>query len=114
MEFDEQKKLIIKALIKDPRMSDNNIGKLTKVPIRTVSRKRKKLGQNNEISYYVSTNPKSNSVVSKSLVSQSRLLAMPESKDNPIGLKPKPSLLGHTKRTLTLIPLLTSWQLAFY
>ena len=59
MEFDEQKKLIIKALIKDPRMSDNNIGKLTKVPIRTVSRKRKKLEQNNEISYYVSTNPKS-------------------------------------------------------
>ena len=59
MRYDEQEKLIIKALIKDPRMSDNNIGKLTKVPIRTVSRKRKKLEQNNEISYYVSTNPKS-------------------------------------------------------
>ena len=59
MEFDEQEKLIIKALIKDPRMSDNNIGKLTKVPIRTVSRKRKKLEQNNEINYYVSINPKS-------------------------------------------------------
>ena len=59
MEFDEQEKLIIKALIKDPRMSDNNIGKLTKVPIRTVSRKRKKLEQENKICYYVSTNPKS-------------------------------------------------------
>ena len=59
MGFDEQEKLIIKALIKDPRMSDNNIGKLTKVPIRTVSRKRKRLEQNNEINYYVSTNPKS-------------------------------------------------------
>lgn len=59
MEFDEQEKLIIKALIKDPRMSDNNIGKLTKVPIRTVSRKRKKLEQENKISYYVAVNLKS-------------------------------------------------------
>tara|TARA_Y100000034_G_C6864861_1_gene394061 strand:+ start:1051 stop:1602 length:552 start_codon:yes stop_codon:yes gene_type:complete len=58
MEFDEQEKLIIKALIKDPRMSDNNIGKLTKVPIRTVSRKRKKLEQENKINYYVSVNRK--------------------------------------------------------
>lgn len=54
MELDEQEKLIIKALIKDPRMSDNNIGKLTKVPIRTVSRKRKKLEQENKINYYAS------------------------------------------------------------
>ena len=59
MEFDKQEKLIIKALIKDPRMSDNDIGKLTKVPIRTVNRKRRKLEQNNQISYYVSTNPNS-------------------------------------------------------
>lgn len=61
MELDEQEKLIIKALIKDPKMSDNNIGKLTKVPIRTVSRKRKKLEQNNDISYYVSLNQRSKS-----------------------------------------------------
>ena len=59
MEFDEQEKLIIKALIKDPKMSDNNIGKLTKVPIRTVSRKRKKLEQENKISHYVAVNLKS-------------------------------------------------------
>ena len=59
MEFDEQEQLIIKALIKDPRMSDNNIGKLTKVPIRTVSRKRKKLEQESKINYYVSVNPES-------------------------------------------------------
>ncbi len=58
MEFDEQEKLIIKALVKDPRMSDNSIGKLTKVPIRTVSRKRKKLEQENKISYYVSVSQK--------------------------------------------------------
>ena len=61
MEFDEQEKLIIKALVKDPRMSDNSIGKLTKVPIRTVSRKRKKLEQDNRISYYVSINKRDKS-----------------------------------------------------
>ena len=58
MEFDEQEQLIIKALIKDPRMSDNNIGKLTKVPIRTVSRKRKKLEQEDKINYYVAVSHK--------------------------------------------------------
>lgn len=58
MGFDEQEALIIKALIKDPRMSDNNIGKLTKVPIRTVSRKRKKLEQENKIEYYVAASHK--------------------------------------------------------
>ena len=58
MELDEQEKLIIKALIKDPRMSDNSIGKLTKVPIRTVSRKRKKLEQEDKINYYVAVSHK--------------------------------------------------------
>ena len=56
MEFDEQERKIVKALIKDPRMSDNNIGKLTKVPIRTVSRKRKRMEQGSKINYYVSVN----------------------------------------------------------
>ena len=61
MEFDEQEQLIIKALVKDPRMSDNNVGKLTKVPIRTVSRKRKRLEQDNRVSYYVSINKRDKS-----------------------------------------------------
>ncbi len=56
MKFDEQERKIIRALIKDPRMSDNKIGKLTRVPIRTVSRKRKKLEDKDQISYYVSSN----------------------------------------------------------
>ncbi len=59
MELDRQEKLIIKALIKDPRMSDNSIGKLTKVPIRTVSRKRKRLEERGQISYYTSLDDKS-------------------------------------------------------
>lgn len=58
MELDDQEKLIIKALIKDPRMSDNNIGKLTKVPIRTVSRKRRKLELENKIDYHVAVSHK--------------------------------------------------------
>lgn len=58
MKLDQKEKLIIKALIKDPRMSDNNIGKLTKVPIRTVSRKRKKLEEEGKINYYISVNAK--------------------------------------------------------
>lgn len=39
--IDEQEKLIIKALIRNPRSSDNQISKTTKVPVRTVYRKRK-------------------------------------------------------------------------
>jgi DNA-binding Lrp family transcriptional regulator len=58
MEFDEQEKLIISALIKDPRISDNQIGRLTKVPIRTVSRKRRKLEETGIINYFVAINSK--------------------------------------------------------
>ena len=39
--IDEQEKLIIKALIRNPRSSDNQISKTTKVPVRTVYRKEK-------------------------------------------------------------------------
>ena len=50
--LDAQEQKIIKALIKNPRMSDNQIGKLTRVPIRTVSRKRKRLEEEGLISYF--------------------------------------------------------------
>jgi DNA-binding Lrp family transcriptional regulator len=56
MNFDKQEALIVRALIKDPRLSDNSIGKLTRVPIRTVSRKRKKMEDENKINYYLSVN----------------------------------------------------------
>lgn len=55
-QLDEQEMKIIKELIKDPRLSDNQIGKITKVPIRTVSRKRKKLEEEELINYYVDVN----------------------------------------------------------
>lgn len=50
--LDEQERLIVRALIRDPRLSDNQIGKLTGVPTPTVRRKRKKLEDEGLLSYY--------------------------------------------------------------
>ncbi|MCF7860756.1 AsnC family protein [Candidatus Woesearchaeota archaeon] len=52
--LDRQEVLILKALIRDPRMSDNKVGRLTGVPIRTVSRKRQKMESEGVLKYYVS------------------------------------------------------------
>ena len=54
--LDEQEEKIVKALIRNPRISDNQIGKMTKVPIRTVSRKRNALEKDGFINYYVNPN----------------------------------------------------------
>jgi DNA-binding Lrp family transcriptional regulator len=54
--LDSHEKKIIRALIKNPRMSDNQVGKTTGVPIRTVSRKRKKLEDEGLISYHLLVN----------------------------------------------------------
>ncbi|MDD5086771.1 MAG: winged helix-turn-helix transcriptional regulator [Candidatus Nanoarchaeia archaeon] len=51
-EIDQQELLIIKELVKDPRISDNQISKKTKVPVKTVNRKRKLLEKSGIISYY--------------------------------------------------------------
>jgi DNA-binding Lrp family transcriptional regulator len=50
--LDDQEKMIVKALIRDPRLSDNQIGKLTGVPTPTVRRKRKKLESDGLLSYF--------------------------------------------------------------
>jgi len=52
IQLDEQEKLIVKALIKDPRLSDNQISKTTKVPVMSVNRKRKKLEEEGVLQYY--------------------------------------------------------------
>jgi DNA-binding Lrp family transcriptional regulator len=52
--LDEQETKIVKALIRNPRISDNQIGKQTGVSVRTVNRKRKKLEQEGFLSYYTS------------------------------------------------------------
>jgi hypothetical protein len=51
-ELDEQEKLIVRQLIRDPRESDNGIGELTDVNVRTVGRKRQRLEQEGVLSYY--------------------------------------------------------------
>lgn len=51
-ELDGQEKLIVKELIKDPRISDNQICANVQVPLKTVNRKRKKLEDENLINYF--------------------------------------------------------------
>ncbi|MBR9676462.1 winged helix-turn-helix transcriptional regulator [Candidatus Woesearchaeota archaeon] len=51
--FDAQEKKIIKELVRDPRLSDNQIAIRTKIPVKTVNRKRKKLEEKGIINYYV-------------------------------------------------------------
>lgn len=52
--LDENERKIVKELIKNPRISDNQIAKNTKVPVMTVNRKRKQLERENLLRYYTS------------------------------------------------------------
>ena len=51
-ELDGQELSIAKALIRNPRFSDNRISSLTGIPVRTVSRKRARLERGGTIKYY--------------------------------------------------------------
>lgn len=51
-ELDEQERLIVRQLVRDPRESDNGIGEITGVNVRTVGRKRQRLEQEGVLSYY--------------------------------------------------------------
>jgi DNA-binding Lrp family transcriptional regulator len=55
-ELDEQERLIIRELIRDPRESDNGIGERTGVNVRTVGRKRQRLEQDGILSYHTQVN----------------------------------------------------------
>ena len=55
-ELDEQERLIIRQLIRDPRESDNGIGEATGVNVRTVGRKRQRLEQDGVLSYHTQVN----------------------------------------------------------
>lgn len=50
-ELDDNERKIVRELIKDPRISDNQIGKNTKVSIMTVNRKRKRLEEDGILKY---------------------------------------------------------------
>ena len=51
-EFDTQERAIVKALIRNPRQSDNRISSTTGIPVRTVSRKRTRLEREGVVKYY--------------------------------------------------------------
>ena len=55
-ELDEQERLIIRQLIRDPRESDNGIGEITGVNVRTVGRKRQRLEEEGILSYHTQVN----------------------------------------------------------
>jgi DNA-binding Lrp family transcriptional regulator len=50
--LDEHEVRIVKALIKDPRMSDNRLGDVYGIPVRTVNRKRHRLEAEGLLRYY--------------------------------------------------------------
>ena len=50
--LDKQEQLIMRALVRNPRSSDNRISALTGVPVRTVSRKRARLERAGVLTYY--------------------------------------------------------------
>jgi DNA-binding Lrp family transcriptional regulator len=51
-DLDEQEKKILKELIKNPRISDNQIGSKTGIPVKTVNRKRKNLEKEGIVYYF--------------------------------------------------------------
>lgn len=53
---DIQTKIIIRALIRNPKESDNQIGLMTGVPVRTVNRKRKMMEEQGLLNYYTELN----------------------------------------------------------
>ena len=59
-ELDEQERLIVRHLIRDPRESDNGIGEATGVNVRTVGRKRQRLEQAGILSYFTQLDLSSN------------------------------------------------------
>lgn len=50
--LDDKEKAIIGELVKDPRASDNKISKLTNIPLKTVTRRRKYLEEKNLLYYF--------------------------------------------------------------
>lgn len=50
--LDEQELKIAKALVRNPRLSDNRLGELYDIPVRTVSRKRARLEREGLLRYF--------------------------------------------------------------
>jgi DNA-binding Lrp family transcriptional regulator len=50
--FDDQERAVLKALIRNPRQSDNHISKVTGVPTPSVRRKRRRLEEDGLLNYF--------------------------------------------------------------
>ena len=59
-ELDQQEQTIARALIRNPRRSDNRISATTGIPVRTVSRKRQRLEQEGILKYYTAVEMQGN------------------------------------------------------
>lgn len=53
-QLDTNERQIVKALIKNPRISDNQISRYTGIPVRTINRKRKKMEEKGLLRYLTS------------------------------------------------------------
>jgi len=54
--LDDKDKAILKKLTRDPTVSDNQIAKLTNIPVKTVNRRRKALEEGGLVSYHININ----------------------------------------------------------
>jgi DNA-binding Lrp family transcriptional regulator len=54
--LDDKDKAIIRCLVRDPTLSDNQIARLTRIPVKTVNRRRKALEEAGLISYHLNIN----------------------------------------------------------
>ena len=58
--LDQQERLIVRALIRNPRRSDNRLSAMTGIPVRTVTRKRSRMEQEGILKYYAAVEMQGN------------------------------------------------------
>ena len=69
-ELDNQERSIVRALIRNPRFSDNRISSMTGIPVRTVSRKRVRLEKRGTVKYYTGLDLQADATSTSSLTTQ--------------------------------------------
>src|SRR3989338_72230 len=98
-EIDWQERKIVIELVKNARISDNEISRRTRIPLKTVNRKRKKLEEEGLLYYFTHIDNSSSGTglfrsrklyivkLKKGMLRQKILEAMLETKDNNIFIK---------------------------
>ncbi len=96
--LDQQEKEIIRQLVRDPRLSDNQVSKNTQIPLKTVNRKRKALESQGLLSYfaYLNSGPDGTGlfgarqlliITFRSGISRQKLIDVLKQQIKPIGVK---------------------------